>query len=111
MALVIIVFSLVNRSSVIVDFWPLPTTMNLPLFAIVLVMLAVGVLWGGFAAWLSAGRARKRAREMTRRAEAAEIEVRLLEERNAQLRRDQHDTPSKSGDSDSKVLLPPADAA
>lgn len=111
LALVIIVFSLSNRQAVTIDFWPLPATMSLPVFAIVLAMLAIGVLWGGFAAWLSAGRSRKRAREMTRRAEAAEMEVRLLEERNTQLKRNQQGPASTPAESESKALLPPADAA
>jgi uncharacterized integral membrane protein len=107
LALLIIVFSLVNRTPASVDFWPFPTTMEVPLFALILVALMIGVVWGGMAAWLAAGRARKRAREMTRRAEDAEMEVRHQEERATRLQRDLRDARTAA----SKDLVIPADAA
>ncbi len=52
----IIVFSLVNRDPVTLDFWPLTLTASIPVFAIILISLMIGVLWGGLAAWLAAMR-------------------------------------------------------
>jgi len=107
LALVIIIFSLVNREAVTVSFWPFPAAMDIPLFALILATLMVGILWGGLAAWLAAGRARKRAREMSRRADTADMEIRHLEDRNARLQRDLETTRTPPD----RALLAPADAA
>lgn len=104
---VIIVFSMVNRGGVEVNFWPFLLQFSVPLFALILVSLMIGVLWGGVAAWLAAGRARKKARDMSRRAELAELEVRHLEERNARLEQD----AKKARGEQSTALNAPADAA
>ena len=106
----IIVFSLVNRDPVTLDFWPLTLTASIPVFAIILISLMIGVLWGGLAAWLAAGRVRKRAREMSYRVSAAEIEIRQLEEQNSRLQHDLKSTRNEPGNV-AKALLPPADAA
>ena len=87
-ALFIATFSLANRSPVEIDIWPLPLKQQVPLFALLLACVGIGILWGGFAAWLSAGTARKKAREATRRADAAELETRHAEERCTQLEQD-----------------------
>ena len=107
LALMIIIFSLVNRDPVTISFWPFPAAMDIPLFALILAALMVGILWGGLAAWLAAGRARKRAREMTLRAEAAEKEIRHLEEQKARLQQDLREARTHTD----KILLAPADAA
>ena len=81
LAVFLIVFSVSNRTAITLDVWPLPYTAEIPVFAIVLVCLAAGIVWGGVAAWLAAGTARQCAREATRRAEIAERDVRQLGER------------------------------
>ncbi len=109
-ALVIIIFSLINRHGVTIDFWPLPATMDIPLFAVILVTLMIGVLWGGLAAWLAAGRVRKRVRELNRRITSTDADVRHLEEHNVHLRDDlEKAKPGKNNAA--KTLMPPADAA
>ena len=80
LAVFLIVFSVSNRTAITLDAWPLPYKVELPVFAIVLVCLAAGIVWGGVAAWVAAGKARHRAREATRRAEIAERDARQLEE-------------------------------
>ena len=110
LALVIVVFSLTNRHAVTVDFWPFPLTLDIPLFVVILATLIVGVLWGGLAAWRAARQVRRRAREMSRRAEATEMEIRHLEEHNSRLQRDLNIARSEVSGADKK-LLPPADAA
>lgn len=87
-AVFIATFSLANRTPVEIDIWPLPLKQQVPLFALLLACIGIGILWGGFATWLSAGTARKKAREATRRADAAELEVRHAEDRCSQLERD-----------------------
>jgi len=84
----IALFSLANRTSVTLDLWPLKLSQELPLFALMLGCVAFGIVWGGFAAWLSAGSARKRARQATRRAEAAEQDLLHAEERASRLEQD-----------------------
>jgi len=116
LALVIIVFSLVNRGPVTMDFWPLPMIIDLPLFALVLVVLAIGVLWGGVGAWLAAGRARTRLRDATRRADSAESEIRHLEERNSRLQEELKEVRAQNSNaahaaSSATALPAPADAA
>ncbi len=84
----IALFSLANRTSVGLDLWPLAITQEVPIFTLILVCLGFGILWGGFAAWLSAGTARRRARAATRRAEAAEADLRHAAERLVRLEQD-----------------------
>lgn len=74
-----IVFAVANRSTTLVNFWPLPWVAELPLFLVVLGCLVLGFVAGGVAAWLSGGRRRRRARE-------AEERVRLLASEVAELK-------------------------
>ena len=87
-AVFIVTFSLANRTLIEIDIWPLPITQQVPLFALLLACIGIGILWGGFAAWLSAGTARRKAREAKRRAGAAELEARHAEDRCSQLEQD-----------------------
>ena len=76
MAAAIIVFSVNNRSEVILDLWPLDTVpMPVPVYALALVALAAGFLAGGVVAWYSAGKSRKRARTEARRANQSERDL------------------------------------
>ena len=108
LALVMVVFSLINRHFVTLSFWPFPMTVEMPLFALILVTLAIGVLCGGLAAWIAAGKSRKRARELNHRLDAAELDLRHLEEQNARLQAEQQEVRR---DVQKNNLLPPADAA
>jgi len=90
-AVFIALFSLANRTPVELELWPLPFSQSVPVFAVMLACVAIGIFWGGFAAWLSAGKARKRAREATRRAEATEADLRHAEDRSARLENDLRD--------------------
>ena len=96
LAVLIIVFSVNNRTDVVLDLWPLDmVTAPLPVFSVVLTSLLAGFLLGGIIAWLSGGEARKRARRMTRRAEAAE---RLLAEAGQRIQALEEETGGNSGD-------------
>jgi uncharacterized integral membrane protein len=66
-ALIVLAFAIANREPVRVVLDPLPgeTTdlqINAPLFLILFVAVAIGVLAGGFATWLAQGRHRRAAR-------------------------------------------------
>lgn len=70
-ALVIVLFAVANRQSVRVSFDPLSREapavfVDVPLFAVVLSALALGVVVGGLAAWLAQGRHRKAERQLKR---------------------------------------------
>lgn len=77
-ALVVIVFSAVNRDLVTLSLWPFPHEVTVPIFTLVLAVFVVGFLWGGLIAWFSAGETRRRARNNLWRAETAERELRSL---------------------------------
>ncbi|MBA4333639.1 MAG: DUF1049 domain-containing protein [Methylobacterium sp.] len=82
-ALVVVLFAVANRAPVRVSFDPISRDVpvlafDVPLFAVVLAALAVGVLIGGFASWLTQGKHRKAARRNRREAEALRSETQML---------------------------------
>lgn len=105
LAVAVIVFSLNNRTDVVVDLWPLDlVTVPLPVFALVLASLFAGFLAGGLTAWTSAGKTRKRARAETRRADRALEELADARESVARLE-------AEAEDNRDATLRLPADAA
>ncbi len=82
-ALVIVLFSVANRGMVRVSLDPfsrdLPVlSYEVPLFAVVLAAIAVGVLVGGLASWVAQGKHRKAARRNRREADALRSETQAL---------------------------------
>ncbi len=75
--LIVVVFSAVNTRLTSLDLWPLPFTVDLPLFALILSVFVVGFIWGGVISWLSGGAARSRLRGAEARAEEAERQLRF----------------------------------
>ncbi len=76
LAIVIIAFAVANRQIVTVSFDPFSVTepaaaITLPLFALIILLLIIGVLIGGAAAWLRQSRWRSTARRLER--EVAEL--------------------------------------
>lgn len=74
-------FAVDNRAPVAVSFWPFADPLQVPLFLALIVPLYGGVVLGAVAAWISGGRARKRARSEARRAAALEAECAALKVR------------------------------
>jgi|SRR5208282_5010704 len=71
LAIVIIAFAVANRQSVTVSFDPFSAerpaaAVTLPLFALIIVLLIVGVVVGGMAAWLRQSEWRRTARRLER---------------------------------------------
>jgi uncharacterized integral membrane protein len=71
LAVIIIAFAVANRQIVTVSFDPFSTgepaaSVTLPLFALVILLLIVGVLIGGLASWLRQGKWRQTARRFER---------------------------------------------
>jgi len=58
----VVVFALANRGDVTINLWPLPWTVDLPVFLVVLGCLLAGFLAGGAVMWLSAGPRRREGR-------------------------------------------------
>ena len=79
--LVLVTFAVVNRHMVTLDFWPLPISMLLPFSVAIMLVFVIGVLWGGMVSWLSAFNSRREAREIKRKANQAEIQLRHLKDR------------------------------
>jgi len=85
LVVILLGFAVANRQIVSVSFDPFDQAhpayaLTLPLFAIVFVLLVLGVLIGGVAAWLKQSHWRRAARQLDR-------EVRQLREENDALRR------------------------
>jgi len=71
LAIVIIAFAVANRQAVTVSLDPfsaehLAASVTLPLFALIIAVLIVGVVIGGMAGWLRHGRWRRTARRLER---------------------------------------------
>jgi uncharacterized integral membrane protein len=80
LAVIIIAFAVANRQGVTVSFDPFNTSapaasLTLPLFALVIALLIIGVVIGGTASWLRHGRWRRAARRFER--EVKELNARL----------------------------------
>ena len=69
LAVIFIAFAVANRQAVTVSFDPFSSTSpayaaTLPLFAVIFAVLILGVLIGGFAAWIRQGKWRRSARRL-----------------------------------------------
>ena len=60
------VFAVANRTAVVADLWPLPWTVEAPLYLFVLLALLAGFLAGAAGAWASSLAARRRVRAAAR---------------------------------------------
>ncbi len=109
---VAVVFAIANREWVTLDLWPFDLSLRLPLFVVLLASLFVGLSIGGLAAWLSAGRTRRRGRRQRRRIEELERDVaRLGRERDRAARTTPPATPSAAGDGRAGLPAPTPSAA
>ncbi len=102
-ALVVIVFSAVNRDLVTLNLWPLPNEITVPVFTLVLAVFIFGFLWGGIVAWVSAGAQRRRARNSQWRAETAERELRSLTNKLQERERELQDVKGNASGEDNNV--------
>jgi uncharacterized integral membrane protein len=86
LVVIIVAFAVANRQAVTVSFDPLSSTspayvVTLPLFAVIFVVLILGVLIGGFAAWLRQGKWRRMARKLDAEFHTLHDEVTMLRHR------------------------------
>ncbi len=85
-ALMLVAFSVANRGGVTISFAPLPFTLDVPLFALGLAALAVGLLAGALAKMLAGTPHRRIARERQHRVRALEREIAELRGERDRLR-------------------------
>ena len=83
LAVLIIAFAVANRQIVTVSLDPFgaehpAASLTLPLFALVIVLLVLGVLIGGIAAWLRQSKWRRTARRLEREIADLHIEIEAL---------------------------------
>lgn len=83
-----VVFAIANHGSVAVSLSPLPFVVEMPLYLLLLLALAVGAIIGGAGNWLSTGGGRRAARQTRQRAQALEREVGELRESRATVARE-----------------------
>lgn len=76
---VAVLFAISNRGEVVLALWPLPFTLEAPLYLAALVALLAGFLAGGIVTWLAQHRNRRRASVLSDR--AARLERELAEAR------------------------------
>ena len=69
------VFAVANRHDLRLQLWPLPWSLDLPVYLAVLVPLVLGMVLGGLAVWLGGHRTRVAARHHRRRAESLERQL------------------------------------
>jgi uncharacterized integral membrane protein len=85
-ALILIAFSIANRGATPLSFAPLPFTVEVPLFAVALGALAVGLIAGVIAKTVVGGPHRRIARDRQHRIRALEREVASLRAERDKLR-------------------------
>ena len=77
---VVILFS-ITRQSVVLDLWPLPLFVDVPIYGVGIATAVIAFIAGGIVAWYSGGRARRRSRLESRRAHNLEKDLSTLNER------------------------------
>ncbi|HYH17203.1 MAG TPA: LapA family protein [Azospirillum sp.] len=82
-ALAAVLFAISNREAVTLSLWPLPFTVEAPVYLATLIALLVGFIAGGVITWMGQGRHRRRARAQSDRAYTLERELKETQARAA----------------------------
>jgi lipopolysaccharide assembly protein A len=85
LAIAAVLFAVSNRAPVALELWPLPFALDVPIYAVALATLTLGVVWGFLIGWWGTLRARRRARLEARRAADLEQDLRHLNDKIAVL--------------------------
>jgi uncharacterized integral membrane protein len=88
LGIVVVLFAVANRELVTISFDPFSSTdpaasLRLPLFVLIFILVVVGVLVGGMAAWLRQGRYRRSTRLLDAELSSLRREVEILNDRMA----------------------------
>ncbi|WP_448202777.1 lipopolysaccharide assembly protein LapA domain-containing protein [Azospirillum sp. sgz302134] len=82
-AVAAVLFAISNRDLVTLSLWPLPFTLQAPLYLATLLALVVGFVAGGIVAWNAQRRHRRRARRASDRVSFLERELKETQARAA----------------------------
>lgn len=74
-SLLAMVFAVANRHALRLELWPLPWSLEVPVYLAVLGPLVLGLILGGTIAWIAGHGARAAARHHRRRAESLERQL------------------------------------
>jgi len=74
-AVLLILFAVSNREVVSVGLWPLPVTVGLPLYIVVLGTLVIGFVAGQVVTWIAGWRWRREARRSRERIATLEAQI------------------------------------
>jgi len=85
LTIIIIVFLVVNRGIVVIDLWPLPIILHIPIFLLIVIPLLVGIILGGTGSWLSGGRYRRNIKKKVYEIETTSLENKRLKNKIEQL--------------------------
>jgi uncharacterized integral membrane protein len=80
LAILMVMFAVANRGSIPISLDPFSSsapalTVHMPLFLLLLIVLIIGVLTGGIAAWLRQSKWRRAARRLDRELRTARVEA------------------------------------
>ena len=89
----VVLFAISNRSTVILELWPFPYFMPFPFYGAVLAAAFLGFIGGAIIAWFSAGRQRRKARRTSRRASGLEQDLDKLKEKIEELEANRKTNP------------------
>ena len=106
-SIVLVIFSAINRHSVLINFWPFNFVAEIRLYAVILGVLMIGVFWGGFAVWLAGRSLRRRERESRHLVESIRKDLRHAKKR---IQRYESEV-SKTHGTSCRASLAPADRA
>lgn len=87
LTLIVVSFAISNRELVSLELWPLPGSVDLPIFVIALVPLAIGIVIGGLIDWLMQSGHRRHERRLKRQVGRLEGEVKEVRTREAEAAR------------------------
>lgn len=90
--IVIMVFAIANRTVAPVSLFPFPIMVELPVYGIFLLGLAVGLLVGGIWIWLGSLAKRREASRMRNKVWALENQLNLLKQQEEKARAERPDT-------------------
>ena len=79
-AVFLVLFTISNRPEIIVELWPLPYTLNLPLYLLLLVSDFFGFMAGVIITFFSSGTMRKNFRKAEKKAGNLEKELKKLKD-------------------------------
>ncbi len=85
----LVLFTLSNRNAIELFFWPLPGSLDIPLYLLGIGMLVCGFLIGLLTSWVTNGHRRKRSNALKRNARSLEVQLKMARTELEQLRSEQ----------------------